>query len=112
MTALASNIAAIRRRWGMSQTAFGALLGASRSQASNWERGRSAPAFEDMLLLAKITGLNADTLHTSELPYGSIPPAPLSDTPPVPPVDPIVLELKRINEQLAEIKTMLSNLIP
>lgn len=112
MSALAGNIAAIRHRWGMSQAAFGALVGASRNQVSNWERGRSAPTLEDMMLLAKITGISADRLHSSVLTWDVIPPAPVSAPAPVVTDDPIVLELKQINDQLGEIKTMLARLIP
>lgn len=112
MSALASNIATIRHRWAMSQAAFGALLGATRSQESNWERGRTVPTLEDILRLAKITGIDADRLHTSVLPFEAIPPAPLPAGAPVVPDDPIRLELSKINDQLGEIKTMLARLIP
>lgn len=112
MSALPVNIATIRHRWAMSQAAFGALLGASRSQASNWERGRTAPTLEDMLRLAQITGISADRLHTSVLPLEAIPPAPLHEGAPAVPDDPIRLELKQINDQLGEIRAMLSRLIP
>lgn len=107
----AINIAAIRRRWGMSQADFGVLLDATRTQVSNWERRCTAPTFQDICRLAELTGISAERLHSSELTLEMIPLMPLSAPALVVIEDTTVLELRKINEQLGEIKTLLARLV-
>lgn len=112
MSALPVNIALIRRRWKLSQAAFGNLVGATRTQVSNWERGRTAPAMDPLICLVQLTGISADRLHTSELTWEMIPEGFEPGQPAQMPGPDIALELKKINDQLGEIREMISQLIP
>ena len=73
---LATNLLSIRKRWGMEQTVFAALLGSSRSVVSNWERGRSRPELETLALLLQMTGLDLATLLATPLQPDDLPEGP------------------------------------
>lgn len=91
-TILALNIATIRKRLRMSQTEFSALIGATRTQVSNWERGRSAPPARLLLRMAEVSGIDAKQMNVQELPRGSTA-APAGQ-------DAILVEIQRIREHL------------
>lgn len=105
---ISQNLEMIRRRWGLSQAELGALIGATRSQVSNWERGRTMPAVDELHRLALLAGVSADRLHTSVLPPDSVALAPGSVVK-LPAEDSAILQvLNKINDNLSEIKELLS----
>lgn len=76
-TFLPANIGMMRKRWRLGQDEFGALVNGTRSQVSNWERGKSAP---DMITLARLevmAGLQLHELHMREVLPSEIPENPM-----------------------------------
>lgn len=112
MNIAAINIAAIRRRWGMGQSAFGDLLKVSRNQVSNWERGRTTAPFEALLALQAATGIPVHRLSTEELPQESIPGRPFAPAPTLSIEDPLLHEMKAIRLLLEAILERLAKLPP
>lgn len=112
MTTVARNIAAIRRQTGLSQAAFGELLGATRTQVSNWERGRTVPGIDTLYRLAQMAGTSADRLHTSESPSQSIRTYPEGFAGMLSVEQEILQELKKINDQLGDIRQMIAGKLP
>jgi hypothetical protein len=55
-------IKAIRLRLGMTTKDFGALLGATDSNVSSWEKGRTSPNPERLLTIAKLGGMTVEQL--------------------------------------------------
>lgn len=110
MTTLAGNIVVIRKHWCLNQTEFAALLGATRIQVSNWERGRTVPGIESLQALKQASGISVDRLHGEELTTDCIPLQPGGavgawDS------NPISLELRKINSRLDAIEALLHRLI-
>jgi transcriptional regulator with XRE-family HTH domain len=73
---LPANIKKIRDRWDMSQTHFADMLGATKDQVSNWERGRTEPDYESMQQLEVLCGIAQDKIRNVELTNEDIPPRP------------------------------------
>lgn len=105
------NIAAIRRRLGMSQDKFAVTLGATRAQVSNWERGKTALPADVIIQISKITGISAERLHTTDLPSKNIRTL-QSESGQDDKLDDIIKELKAINEKLGDLKTEIFYFMP
>lgn len=73
---LATNIATIRRCWGLEQTEFAELMGVSRFVVSNWEKGRNEPNLAIAAKLEQMTGLSLSVLLDQELRGQDIPEKP------------------------------------
>ena len=111
MTTVGVNIVTIRSRWDMNQSAFAALLGASRPQVSNWERGHTPPPTPVLLQLQSMTGISVHRLHTEELTRESLPPAPIEEGEAPPVEHPILQEVRRIHSRLDGIEAILQRLL-
>lgn len=57
-----SNLKAYRKAAGISQEELAARLGVSQVAISQWESGRTHPAFEKIIRLADILGVTIDEL--------------------------------------------------
>ena len=107
MNTLRVNIAVIRRRWRLSQDAFAALLGATRPQVSNWERGRTAPPVEALLVLQAVSGIDVDRLSFEELTWEAIPDQPGAAPTPASSEDRILRAISALGEQLGRVEALL-----
>ena len=107
MNTLCVNIAVIRRRWHLSQEAFADLLGATRPQVSNWERGRTAPPVEALLLLQAVSGIDVDRLSFEELTWEAIPDQPGAAPAPASSEERILQAIAALGERLERLEALL-----
>lgn len=55
-------LAALRKRKGLTQEALAARLGVSTSAVGNWEAGLRRPRYENLRRLAQVLGVSVDEL--------------------------------------------------
>lgn len=91
----------------MNQTEFAALLGASRNQVSNWERGRTGIPLDKLQLLQAATGVTVDRLCGQELTRESLPEQPFSAQASGAETDPVLQEIKVIRRLLEDVLDIL-----
>lgn len=103
---LPTNIKKIRDRWDMSQTHFADMLGATKDQVSNWERGRTEPDYESMQQLEVLCGIAQDKIRNVELTNEDIPPRPGTRT-----VIESQVTLTDIRDRLIKIEELLLSLL-
>ena len=60
--AIGEKIKEIRLNQGLTTKDFGALLGASDSNVTSWEKGRTSPNPERLLTIAKLGGMTVEQL--------------------------------------------------
>ena len=60
------NIRHIRQRLGMSQAEFAEAIGITQGAVSQWEQGRTNPAFSKVCAIAKLMGITIDQLIAEE----------------------------------------------
>lgn len=60
MLHLVDNLLWVRELSGLSQTAFGSLIGASKDMVHSYEKGRAKPSAEIIVLLAEIVGVTTE----------------------------------------------------
>lgn len=111
---LTSNIILIRQRWKRDQEEFGALIGATRNQVSNWERGRTAPDYDALNRLEALTGIPQKRIRTIELIRSEIPSLPKPMAVPLPAPGITLEDVHRIQQEIlqriAAIETILRGL--
>ena len=56
------NLAALRKRKGLTQAELAAAVGVSTSAVGNWEAGLRRPRYESLLRLASVLGVTIDDL--------------------------------------------------
>lgn len=57
-----SNIITIRKRWRVSQTVLGQMMGVSRNVVVNWERGRTELSLAELSHLGELAGVSVASL--------------------------------------------------
>jgi len=72
----ALNIKTIYKAWKLTEGKFGALLGVSRSTVSNWTTAYSIPAFHEMRLIERLTGLTQNDLMSNLIERAGFPKQP------------------------------------
>jgi len=71
MTGLGSRIAAMRKRKGLTQTAFAKEMGVSNTSANEWEQDVSKPSIDRLPLMADVLGVTVDALLRTETQSGT-----------------------------------------
>ena len=72
---LSEQIAALRKRAGLSQEQLSEALGVSRQAVSKWESGGAMPELDKIVQLSRVLGVSTDALLLDELDcFSSIPP--------------------------------------
>ena len=56
------NLAALRKRKGLTQAELAVAIGVSTSAVGNWEAGLRRPRYESLLRLASVLGVTIDDL--------------------------------------------------
>jgi transcriptional regulator with XRE-family HTH domain len=56
------NLAALRKKKGLTQADLAAAIGVSTSAVGNWEAGLRRPRYESLLRLASVLGVTVDDL--------------------------------------------------
>ena len=66
LISIAANIARLRKKQGLSQTALAEMLYVSNKTVSKWERGAGYPEITQVIRLASLFGVTVDNLIKGE----------------------------------------------